>query len=352
MQANFQPSTFNFRLDRAATELARARQAILTKPRGALGRLEELSIRLAGMRGTLEPEFAHEAVVVCAGDHGVAAQAVSAYPQDVTAQMVLNFLAGGAAVNVLARQMGARVLVVDAGVAADLPDHPALIAGKVARGTSDISLGPAMTRDQANQALDLGLRVADELAHDGLDLLAVGEMGIANTTPASALLCALSGADPADAVGRGAGLDEAGLKRKVEVVRRALEVNPLPDPADGLAALAALGGFEIGAMAGLMIGGAMARAPVVVDGLISAAAAMLAVRIAPRVRDFLIAGHRSAEPGHDAMLADLGLEPLLDLGMRLGEGTGALLAFPIIEAAACTLAEMATFDEAGVSGPA
>jgi nicotinate-nucleotide--dimethylbenzimidazole phosphoribosyltransferase len=352
MQANFQPSTFNFRLDRAATELARARQAILTKPRGALGRLEELSIRLAGMRGTLEPEFAHKAVVVCAGDHGVAAQAVSAYPQDVTAQMVLNFLAGGAAVNVLARQMGARVLVVDAGVVADLPDHPALIAGKVARGTSDISLGPAMTRDQANQALDLGLRVADELAHDGLDLLAVGEMGIANTTPASALLCALSGADPADAVGRGAGLDEAGLKRKVEVVRRALEVNPLPDPADGLAALAALGGFEIGAMAGLMIGGAMARAPVVVDGLISAAAAMLAVRIAPRVRDFLIAGHRSAEPGHDAMLADLGLEPLLDLGMRLGEGTGALLAFPIIEAAACTLAEMATFDEAGVSGPA
>jgi nicotinate-nucleotide--dimethylbenzimidazole phosphoribosyltransferase len=339
-------------LDEATIELARARQAILTKPRGALGRLEELSIRLAGMRGTLGPDFAHKAVVVCAGDHGVAAQAVSAYPQDVTAQMVLNFLAGGAAVNALARQMGARVLVVDAGVAADLPDHPALIAGKVARGTSDISLGPAMTSDQANQSLDLGLRVADELARDGLDLLAVGEMGIANTTPASVLLCALTGVNPAEAVGRGAGLDEAGLARKIEVVQRALEVNPLPDPADGLAALAALGGFEIGAMAGLMIGGAMARAPVVVDGLISAAAAMLAVRIAPRARDFLIAGHRSAEPGHDAMLADLGLEPLLDLRMRLGEGTGALLAFPIVEAAARTLAEMATFDEAGVSGPA
>jgi nicotinate-nucleotide--dimethylbenzimidazole phosphoribosyltransferase len=303
------------------------------------------------MTGRATPHIGdgRKALVICAGDHGVAAQGVSAYPQAVTAQMVANFLAGGAAANVLARQVGARVVVVDAGVVSDLPPHENLVADKIAPGTGDISQGPAMSRAQAAAALGLGLTLAERQVASGLDLLAVGEMGIANTTPASALISALTGHPPAETVGRGTGLDDAGLAHKVEVVARALEANQPLDPSDGVAVLAALGGFEIGAMAGLMLGAAAARVPVVIDGLISTAAALVAKALKPRVTDYLIAGHRSTEPGHIFALEALGLEPLLDLGLRLGEGTGALLAFPIIEAAARTLAEMATFAEAGVS---
>jgi len=339
-------------LDADASAAAEARQAILTKPAGALGWLEALSVRLAGMTGQATPRVGSDrkALVICAGDHGVAAQGVSAYPQAVTAQMVANFLAGGAAANVLGRQMGARVVVVDAGVASELPPHADLVGGKIAPGTADISQGPAMTREQANAALQLGLDVADKQRSLGLDLLAVGEMGIANTTPASTLISALTGYPPAETVGRGTGIDDDALAHKVEVVERALQANQPLDAAAGVAVLAALGGFEIGAMAGLMLGAAAGRVPVVIDGLISTAAALVAQALRPRVTDYLIAGHRSTEPGHIYALAALGLEPLLDLGLRLGEGTGALLAFPVVEAAARTLAEMATFAEAGVSG--
>lgn len=338
-------------LDREALDAARARQAVLTKPAGALGKLEALSIRLAGMTGQATPRIGEgrKALVICAGDHGVAAQGVSAYPQEVTVQMVANFLAGGAAANVLARLVGARVTVVDAGMAGDVPAHEMLVAGKIAPGTGDISAGPAMTRQQAGAALQLGLDVAEAQVELGLDLLAAGEMGIANTTSASALISAFTGQPPIDTVGRGTGIDGARLVHKVEVVQRALDVNQPLDPADGVGVLAALGGFEIGALAGLMLGTAAARVPVVIDGLISTAAALVAQAIRPHVADYLIAGHHSTEEGHIIALGKLGLEPLLDLGMRLGEGTGALLAFPIVEAAARTLAGMATFTDAGVS---
>jgi nicotinate-nucleotide--dimethylbenzimidazole phosphoribosyltransferase len=338
-------------LDKEATTAAEARQAMLTKPTGALGRLEALSVRLAGMTGQVTPRFGpdRKALVICAGDHGVAAQGVSAYPQEVTVQMVANFLAGGAAANVLARQMNARVIVVDAGVAGDIPEQEGLVTGKVAPGTQDLSEGPAMTREQANAALQLGLEVAEQQLELGLDLLAVGEMGIGNTTAASAIISALTAQPPKVTVGRGTGVDDAGLAHKVDVVEQALKVNQPLDISDGIAVLATLGGFEIGAMAGLMLGAAAARVPVVVDGFISTAAALLAKTIRPGAVDYMFAGHRSAEAGHDVALEALGLKPLLDLNLRLGEGTGALLAFSIIEAAARMLAEMATFEEAGVS---
>ena len=333
-------------LDSAAQAAARARQARLTKPAGALGRLETLSIQLAGMTGRLDWLPRRRAVLICAGDHGIAAQGVSAYPQAVTQQMVLNFLAGGAAVNVLARQMGARVTVVDAGVIGDFADHPDLIRGKIAPGTADFSAGPAMTAAQADAALALGkAAVARELAH-GLDLLAVGEMGIGNTTSASAIIAAVTGRPVAEVTGRGTGVDDAALRHKVALIEAAL-ARHAPATVD---TLAKIGGFEIGAMAGAMLAAAAQRVPVVLDGLISTAAALVAAQIAPDVRHYLIAGHRSVEPGHRAALAWLGLEPLLDLDLRLGEGTGALLAIPLIEAAMRTLQEMATFEAAGVSG--
>lgn len=334
----------------AAMSAAAARQAGLTKPPGALGRLEALSIQLAGMTGRLDWLPRRPVAVVCAGDHGVVAQGVSPYPQAVTQQMVANFLRGGAAVNVLARQMGARVVVVDAGVAGelapDLSSHPALVQGKVAHGTADFTRGPAMTAAQAEQALALGLRVAEQEIGAGADVLAVGEMGIGNTTSAAAIIAALTGVPVPSVAGRGAGLDDRGLGRKVAVIEAALALHA---PAR-VGTLAKLGGFEIGAMAGVMLGAAARRVPVVVDGVISTAAALIAVQAAPAVRDYLIASHRSAEPGHAVALHALGLEPLLALDLRLGEGTGALLVLPLIEAAMRTLQEMATFAEAEVSG--
>ncbi len=333
-------------LDSAAQAAARARQARLTKPAGALGRLETLSIQLAGMTGRLNWLPRRRAVLICAGDHGIAAQGVSAYPQAVTQQMVLNFLAGGAAVNVLARQAGARVTVVDAGVIGDFANHPDLIRGKITPGTADFSAGPAMTAAQADAALALGkAAVARELAH-GLDLLAAGEMGIGNTTSASAIIAAVTGRPVAEVTGRGTGVDDAALRHKVALIEAALARHA---PAT-VGTLAKIGGFEIGVMAGAMLAAAAQRVPVVLDGLISTAAALVAAQIAPDVRHYLIAGHRSVEPGHRAALAWLGLEPLLDLDLRLGEGTGALLAMPLIEAAMRTLQEMATFEAAGVSG--
>ena len=332
-------------LDHEAQQQAESRQARLTKPAGALGQLEALSIRLAGMTGRIDWLPERRAVVVCAGDHGVVAQGVSAFPQDVTRQMVLNFLNGGAAVNVLARQVGARVTVVDTGVIGEFDDHPDLVKGKIAPGTADFTQGNAMSPEEADGAIRLGVDVAAREVERGLDILAVGEMGIGNTTSASAIIAAITGRPPADVTGRGTGLHDAGLAQKISVIERALQGH---DPAHE-DTLIKIGGFEIGAMAGLMIGAASTRIPVVVDGLISTAAAMIAAQLAPDAKNYMIAGHQSAEPGHSIALEFLGLTPLQHLDMRLGEGTGALLAIPVIEAAMRILQEMATFDDAGVS---
>jgi nicotinate-nucleotide--dimethylbenzimidazole phosphoribosyltransferase len=336
-------------LDSASIALARARQDRLTKPPGSLGRLEALSIQLAGVFGQPQPEIQHKVIVTMAGDHGVVAEGVSAFPQTVTAQMVENFLRGGAAINVLSRHIGARVIVVDMGVATDLSSHPDLVVKRVAAGTNNIARGPAMSRDQAARALIAGAEVVEAEVARGLDILGVGEMGIGNTTPSAAIAAALTGRSPAEVVGRGTGVDDAGLARKIAAVQRALSVNR-PDPLDALDVLAKIGGFEIGGLAGAMLASATHRRPVVVDGFIATAAAMIAVGLAPQVRPFLIAAHRSQEQGHQAMLAWLGLEPLLDLDMRLGEGTGAALGISLAEAACKILREMATFEEAGVSG--
>lgn len=335
-------------LDEGAMAAARARQATLTKPPGSLGRLETLSIQLAGLAGRPLPEIRHKVIVTMAADHGVVAEGVSAYPQAVTAQMVYNFLRGGAAINVLARQAGARVVVVDMGVAAPLEAEPGLVDRKIAPGSGNIACGPAMSREQARRALLAGAGVVAAELERGLDVLGTGDMGIGNTTPSAAIAAALTGRPPAEVVGRGTGVDDAGLARKIAAVERALAANR-PDPADALDVLAKVGGFEIGGLAGAILAAAAHRRPVVVDGFISTAAAMIAAGLAPQVKPYLIAAHRSQERGHALMLDWLGLDPLLDLDLRLGEGTGAALAFSLVEAAARILREMATFDEAGVS---
>lgn len=335
-------------LSTSAMEAARARQDRLTKPQGSLGRLEDLSVQVAGITGNPRPAIRHKAVIVVAGDHGVAAEGVSAYPQEVTAQMVYNFLRGGAAINVLARHIGARVVVVDAGVAADLEPHPALKIRKIGYGTASIARGPAMTREQAIQALETGVALVEEELSQGLDIVAPGDMGIANTTPAAAIAAAVTGLPPAEVTGRGTGVDDDGLARKIAVVEGALAVNR-PDPKDGVDLLAKIGGFEIGVIAGIILGAAAHRIPVVLDGFICTAGALVAAAVAPAVTAYCIAGHNSVERGHRAMLDHLGLKPLLDLNMRLGEGTGAVLAMGLVEAACKILDEMATFAEAGVS---
>ncbi len=338
-------------LDSEAMAAARARQAVLTKPQGALGRLETLATQIAGITGDPRPRLLQPAVVVMAGDHGVAAQGVSLYPAEVTPQMVLNFLRGGAAINVLARHVGARVVVVDMGVAVDLPPHPELLVRKIAHGTRDFSREPAMSREQAQQAVETGIMVVEDVITAGVDVVATGDMGIGNTTPSSAIVVAITGRPVAEVTGRGTGLDDAGLARKVAVIEAALALHQ-PDPTDGLDVLAKVGGLEIGGLAGVMIGAAARRVPVVVDGFISGAAALIASALAPAVQPYLIAGHRSVERGHQAVFGRLDLEPLLDLGLRLGEGTGAVLAISLCQAACKILDEMATFGEAGVSGPA
>ncbi|TML87997.1 MAG: nicotinate-nucleotide--dimethylbenzimidazole phosphoribosyltransferase [Actinobacteria bacterium] len=317
-----------------------------TKPRRSLGRLEELACRIAAIRGHARPDF-EPAIVVVAADHGIAAEGVSAYPQEVTAQMVANFVAGGAAINVLARRAGARLVVVDAGVATPIAEGP-VRALRLGAGTVSFASGPAMSRDQAVAGIVAGIELADELAADGVDLLGIGEMGIGNTTSASALAAVLLGVDAASVCGRGTGLDDDGLARKVETIRRALALQA-PDTADPLGVLAAVGGFEIAVLAGLVLGAAANRLPVLLDGFITGAAALVAVRLAPAAAGSLIAAHRSPEPGHAPILAELGLDPLLDLGLRLGEGSGAALALPIVAASLAVLGEMATFESAGVS---
>ncbi len=336
-------------LDQSAMQAAQARQDTLTKPQGSLGRLEALSIQLAGIAGRAIPTIRDKVIITMAGDHGVVAEGVSAYPQEVTPQMVLNFLAGGAAINVLARHVGARMVIVDMGVAGDIPAaDEKLIRRRVGPGTANLAKGPAMTREQGTESILSGVEIVEAETARGADIIGTGDMGIGNTTPSAAIACALMKRHPKEIAGRGTGVDDEGLKRKIEVIERALALNR-PDANDGLDVLAKVGGFEIGGLAGVMLGAAAQGRPVMVDGFISTAAAMIAVTLAPQCRDYLIAAHRSKEHGHGLMLDWLGLNPLLDFDLRLGEGTGAALGISMAEAACKILAEMATFGEASVS---
>ncbi|OIK08008.1 nicotinate-nucleotide--dimethylbenzimidazole phosphoribosyltransferase [Streptomyces monashensis] len=336
-------------LDAKALGEAWERQKRMTKPAGALGMLEIISAQLSGLSRQCPPPIPEPAAVaIFAGDHGVHAQGVTPWPQEVTAQMVANFLGGGAVCNAFAAQVGAEVCVVDVGVAADLPATPGLLPRKIRGGTSDMTTGPAMTREEAKAAIEVGIETARDLVAAGNKALLTGEMGIANTTASAALISVYTGADPAEVTGRGTGINDETLARKTEVVRRALELHQ-PDPADPLGVLAALGGFEHAAMVGLLLGGASLRTPVILDGVSAGAAALVARAIAPEVLAACIAGHRSAEPGHVAALNKLGLRPLVDLDLRLGEGTGALLALPLVQSTARAMHEVATFDSAGVT---
>lgn len=335
-------------LDGQAMEAARRRSDRLTKPPGSLGMLEDIAAQIAGITGKSQPWLERKAVIVMAGDHGVCKEGVSAFPQEVTPQMVRNFLRGGAAINVLSRQAGAKVVCVDMGMATPV-DEPGLVVRRIAPGTANLAAGPAMTAEQARAAIEAGIEVATQEIESGTELLATGDMGIGNTTPSTAILAAFTGFPVAILAGKGTGLDQPGIQRKIRAVERALEINR-PDPRNGLDVLVKVGGFEIGGLAGVILGAAAARVPVVIDGFISGAAAMIARSLAPSSVNFMIASHLSEEPGHQVMLNWLGLKPLLHMRMRLGEGTGAVLAFYLIEAALHILMEMATFDEAGVTG--
>ncbi|WP_433533612.1 nicotinate-nucleotide--dimethylbenzimidazole phosphoribosyltransferase [Micromonospora sp. CA-263727] len=366
-------------LDESAMAAAGQLQGRLTKPAGSLGALEELSVRLAGLAGMCPPPLPDRAAVaIFAGDHGVHAQRVTPWPQEVTAQMVGNFLAGGAVVNAFARQAGASVTVVDVGVASPLPvpddpadladpavvggpagaggatagsvgpDVPRLVDATVRRGTRDMTVTAALTRDEARSAVEVGIRIAGELVDAGAGILLTGDMGIANTTPAAALIAAFTGVDAADATGRGTGVDDPTYQHKIEVVRAALRRHT-PDPEDPLGVLAAVGGLEHAALSGLVLGAAARRVPVLLDGVIAVSAALAAAAFAPDSVGAMVAGHRSAEPGATVALRRLGLTPLIDLGLRLGEGTGALLALPVVTGAVRVLHEVATFDSAGVA---
>lgn len=337
--------------DDACRAAARARLEQLTMPHWALGRLMDLAEDLAGMTRSMRPPVTRKAVVVMAGDHGVEASGVSQYPQIVTVHMVHNFVNGGAGCNALARQANAKVIVVDAGVAGDLSalaSEGKIISKRIAPGTANIQKGPAMSRDQAIRSVEAGIEVAMSLA-DEIDVFATGEMGIANTTPSSAIVAAMTGCPVEDLTGRGTGIDDARLQHKIAVIKEALQVNK-PNATDALDVLAKVGGFEIGALAGLILGAAALKKPVLVDGFITTAAALIAQALCPAAAEYMIAAHRSVEPGHRAAQARLGKEPLLDLNLRLGEGTGAVLAMNIVEAAARVLTDVATFAEAEVAG--
>ena len=337
-------------LPAGAAAAARRHLDTLTKPPGSLGRLEELATRLVALRGE-RPRVERPIVFTFAADHGVVAEGVSAYPASVTAQMVENFLRGGAAVNVLARQAGARVVVADFGVASPLGDGGALVRCSLGAGTANIARGAAMTRAQAERGIEAGAGLAQAAIADGADFLITGEMGIGNTTPASAITAVITDRPPADVTGPGTGLDERGWRHKIEVVERALAVNR-PDRRDGLDVLAKVGGFEIAGLVGVILAGAARRVPVALDGFIAASAALVAATLCPAVVHAMLAAHRSAEPGHGVALRHLDLEPYLDLGLRLGEGTGAVLFVHLARAAARVNTDMATFKAAGVDGPA
>jgi nicotinate-nucleotide--dimethylbenzimidazole phosphoribosyltransferase len=335
------------RVDGDAQAAARAELDRKTKPRGSLGRLEDLAVTLAGIRGTDALEPLRAAIVVAAADHGVAREGVSAYPQEVTRQMLGNFASGGAAICVLARHAGAELVVVDAGVVEPFA-HPAIRDLRLGPGTANAAEGAAMTKELASEAIRRGEGLAYELLGAGANVVALGDMGIGNTTSASALARAFLGCEAAAVCGAGTGLDADGVAHKVEVVERMLERNR-PDPTDAVDVLAAVGGFEIALLTGVALGAAERRAAVVLDGFITTTAALAATRLDSEVAGYFVASHRSPEPGHALVLEELGLEPLLDLGLRLGEGSGAALALPLLDAARAILVEMATFEDAGVT---
>lgn len=335
-------------LDKKAMEEARVRQDNLTKPQGSLGQLESISIQIAGIKGNPRPRITHKVIFTLAGDHGVTKDGVSAYPSEVTPQMVYNFLRGGAGINVLARHVGARVVVADLGVASVLERHPDLKDRKVAMGTRSMAAGPAMSREEATGSIEAGIELVEEELTKGVDILGTGDMGIGNTTASSAITAAITRADVAAVTGRGTGLDDKGWEKKVKVIKKALERNR-PDPKDAIDVLSKVGGFEIGGIAGVILAGARYRIPIVIDGFISGAAALIAATLSPQVKPYLLASHQSAEQGHRVVLEYLGLKPLLNLDLRLGEGTGAALGIFLVEASLKILDEMATFSEAGVS---
>ncbi|OXM86682.1 nicotinate-nucleotide--dimethylbenzimidazole phosphoribosyltransferase [Paenibacillus rigui] len=330
-----------------AVEAASLHLDSLTKPPGSLGRLEDVARQLAGISGRTIPELGKKAVIVMAGDHGVCEEGVSAFPAEVTPQMVLNFLNGGAAVNVLARHTGADVVCVDIGVNADL-EHPQLVSRKVRKGTRNMAVEPAMTEQETVDAILAGVEIVEELVGKGYTMFATGEMGIGNTTPSSAILAVLTGTDVGVTVGRGTGIDDERMRHKQTVIERAIERNR-PNADQPVDVLAKVGGLEIAGLTGVILGAALHRCPVIIDGFISSAAALVASRIAPHSTAYMLASHLSQEQGHALLLEAIGLSPMLRMDMRLGEGTGAVLAFPLIEAAAKIMQEMATFSSAGVS---
>jgi nicotinate-nucleotide--dimethylbenzimidazole phosphoribosyltransferase len=334
-------------LDRSFEAEAQQRLDSLTKPQGSLGKVEELARRVAVIQGKVPPRLGRKLLFVFAGDHGIVEEGVSAYPKTVTAQMTYNFLRGGAAINVLARHYGVDVEVIDVGVDDEFSNSPGLRNCKVRKGTDNFSRGPAMSRPQAVQSIEIGIGLVEEATAENLFLLGAGEMGIGNTSSAAAILCALTDAQPQKVVGKGTGIDDATWERKVAAVQRGLELNR-PNPKDPVDVLAKVGGLEIGAMIGVILGAAAFHIPMVLDGFISGAAALLAQRLSPHVHDFLFASHLSTETGHALLLEALALAPLLDLAMRLGEGTGACMLMGLMEAAAKILGEMATFESAGV----
>lgn len=335
-------------LDEGVMIAAQKRHDKLTKPRGSLGMLEDVAVKLAGIRRCLTPTFENKAIVVMAADHGVVAEGTSAYPQEVTRQMVRNFLAGGAAINVFARHVGARVIVVDMGVIGGFEPHPLLACRMIDFGTKNMAIGPAMSRCQALDSLEVGIAVVEAELGRGLDIIGTGDMGIGNTTSASAICAVITGRPAAEVTGRGTGIDDGQLYHKIDIINRALAVNQ-PDGEDAIDVLSKVGGFEIGGLAGVILASAANSIPVVIDGFISGAAALIAVKLSPVCREYLIASHLSVEPGHTIMLDYLGLKPLLNLNMRLGEGTGAALGISLSEASVRVLNEMRTFGEAGVS---
>lgn len=334
----------NFKL----MERAQEKLDNLTKPQGSLGKLEDFARRVVGISGTLSPTIKRKVIFVMAGDHGVAEEEVSAYPQEVTFQMVYNFIRGGAGINVLAKHIGAEILVVDMGVAREFPLEEGIIRKKIACGTNNMAKGPAMSRNEAERAIIAGIEVfEDELNRKGIDIVGLGEMGIANTTSSSAIVACLTKAKVEEVTGRGTGIDINQLINKVRVIKQAIKVNH-PDPEDGLDVLLKVGGFEIGGLVGCILAAASHRVPIVIDGFISCASALIAIKLAPLAKDYIFASHNSVEKGHKIALECIGKVPMFDLGMRLGEGTGAALGISIIEAGVKTLKQMATFADAGV----
>ncbi|MFH0775281.1 MAG: nicotinate-nucleotide--dimethylbenzimidazole phosphoribosyltransferase [bacterium] len=334
-------------IDTDLMEEAQRKLDNLTKPQGSLGRLEEWAKQVVGITGKIEPNLERKVIFTMAGDHGVVEERVSAYPKEVTPQMVYNFLSGGAGINVLAKHVGAEVVVVDMGVAEELKtQNSKLKTKKIGYGTKNMAKGPAMTRDEAIRAIEAGIEVFEE--EGKIDIVGTGDMGIANTTPSSAIVAVFTGESPERVTGKGTGIDDASWRNKVEVIERALEVNK-PDPSDPIDVLSKIGGFEIGGLVGVILAGAAHRIPVVIDGFISGAAALIAVGLEPKVKDYLFAAHCSVEIGHRIALEKMGLRPILDLNLRLGEGTGAALGINLIDAGCKILTQMATFGSAGVS---